>query len=266
MDVVNPKAIDPKRDAWSLSPTMAAGGIAMTLLAGIALPLVGERWGLVFLLATPFFAWSGVRGSSLIPKATSLDVLRILAAFGPTEVYHFSAFHKSLEGLFALKTKDGLTFPDLRSDRDLAEAIFPEPTRFLRQGLALCSVIRPCNTENAGAVAAATGLVQSGLFPGQSQQFFDAVTALATAADRRSARALRCKRRQPQRCLTGILRAGRRAPGSADRLAATSASDPDRADQGEDDHPRSSIGTRTRAPTCGVGDAVVKRRCRVGGD
>jgi hypothetical protein len=120
---------------------------------------------------------------SLIPKATSLDVLRILAAIGPTEVYHFSAFHKSLEGLFALKTKDGLTFPDLRSDRDLSEAIFPEPTRFLRQGLALCSVIRPCNTENAGAVAAATGLVQSGLFAGQSQQFFDAVTALATAAD-----------------------------------------------------------------------------------
>jgi hypothetical protein len=120
---------------------------------------------------------------SLIPKATSLDVLRILAAIGPTEVYHFSAFHKSLEGVFALKTKDGLTFPDLRSDRDLSEAIFPEPTRFLRQGLALCSVIRPCNTENAGAVAAATGLVQSGLFAGQSQQFFDAVTALATAAD-----------------------------------------------------------------------------------
>ena len=40
-----------------------------------------------------------------------------------------------------------------------------------------------CSTERAGAVAAATGLVKSGLFAGQSQQFFDAVTALATAAD-----------------------------------------------------------------------------------
>ena len=120
---------------------------------------------------------------SLIPKASSLEVLRILAAIGPTEVYHFSAFHKSLEGLFGLDTKDGLRFPNLRRNRELSEAIFPEPTRFLREDLALCSVIRPCSTENAGAVAAATGLVQSGLFAGQSQQFFDAVTALATAAD-----------------------------------------------------------------------------------
>src|SRR5918996_238852 len=120
---------------------------------------------------------------SLIPKASSLDVLRILAAIGPTEVYHFSAFHKSLEGLFGLDTKDGLRFPNLRRNRELSEAIFPEPTRFLREDLALCSVIRPCSTENAGAVAAATGLAQSGLFAGQSQQFFDAVTALATAAD-----------------------------------------------------------------------------------
>ncbi len=120
---------------------------------------------------------------SLIPKASSLDVVRILASIGPTEVYHFSAFHKSLEGLFGLDTHDGLTFPDLRRNRDLAEAIFPEPTRFLRSDLALCSVIRPCTTERAGAVATATGLVQSGLFAGQSRQFFDAVTALATAAD-----------------------------------------------------------------------------------
>jgi Ferritin-like domain len=120
---------------------------------------------------------------SLIPKASSLDVVRILAAIGPTEVYHFSAFHKSLEGIFGLNTRAGLTFPDLRSNRDLAEAIFPEPTRFLRSDLALCSVIRPSSTERAGAVAAATGLVKSGLFAGQSQQFFDAVTALAAAAD-----------------------------------------------------------------------------------
>src|SRR5919199_1227480 len=41
---------------------------------------------------------------SLIPKASSLDVVGILAAIGPTEVYHFSAFHKSLEGIFGLNT------------------------------------------------------------------------------------------------------------------------------------------------------------------
>lgn len=120
---------------------------------------------------------------SLIPKASSLDVLRVLASIGPTEVYHFAAFHKSLEGMFGLKTSSGIEYPDLRQDRELSEAIFPEPARFLRDGLAHCSVIRPCETANAGAVAAATGLVQSGLFEGQSQQFFDAVAALAVAAD-----------------------------------------------------------------------------------
>ncbi|MEZ5289817.1 MAG: ferritin-like domain-containing protein [Vicinamibacterales bacterium] len=120
---------------------------------------------------------------SLIPKATSLAVLRVLTAIGPTEVYHFSAFHKSLEGLFAWRTRDGLEFPDLQANRDLAEAIFPEPARFLADGLALCSVIRPCDPAPAGPVAAATGLVQSGLFEGQSPQFFDAVVQLASAAD-----------------------------------------------------------------------------------
>jgi hypothetical protein len=34
-----------------------------------------------------------------------------------------------------------------------------------------------------GAVAAVTGLTASGLFIGQSQQFFDTVQALAEAAD-----------------------------------------------------------------------------------
>ena len=62
MELVNPNGMEPRRDVWSLPPTMAAGGIATAAIAGIALPLKGERWGLVFLLAIPFFAWSGVRG------------------------------------------------------------------------------------------------------------------------------------------------------------------------------------------------------------
>jgi hypothetical protein len=44
-------------------------------------------------------------------------------------------------------------------------------------------VIRPRNPANAGAVAAATGLINSGLFAGQSDAFLNAVAALATAAD-----------------------------------------------------------------------------------
>lgn len=127
--------------------------------------------------------------ASLLPKVSSPDVIRILAAIGPTEVYHFAAFHKSLEGIFGLTQGDGLVVPDLRSNRALAEGIFPEPSRFLRADFPLCSVIRPTGTAAAGATAAATGLVQSGLFgrPGQpgaqSPAFFNAVVALASAAD-----------------------------------------------------------------------------------
>jgi hypothetical protein len=121
--------------------------------------------------------------NSLLTKVTSLDVVAILASIGPTEVYHFAAFHKSLEGLFGLKGTDGLNFPNLAGMPLTSQAIFPEPCKFLDVSLPLCSVIRPRNTANAGAVAAATGLVQSGLFAGQSQAFFDAVVALATAAD-----------------------------------------------------------------------------------
>jgi hypothetical protein len=120
--------------------------------------------------------------NALLSKVTHPDVVAILASIGPTEVYHFSAFHKSLEGLFGLRA-NGLNFPNLKGNRDLAEAIFPEPCTFLRRDLPLCSVIRPRNIENAGAVAAATGLVKSGLFEGQPQGFFDAVVALAKAAD-----------------------------------------------------------------------------------
>jgi hypothetical protein len=122
--------------------------------------------------------------NNLATKVSSPDVLRILLAIGPTELYHFVAFHKSLERLPGLTTDDGMVFPDLRENQDLAQAIFPEPCSFLRRDLPLCSVIRPSSTENAGAVAAATGLVASGLFAGQSNSFFDAVVALATAADK----------------------------------------------------------------------------------
>lgn len=121
--------------------------------------------------------------TNLLNRVRSPQAIRILASIGPTEIYHFASFHKSLEGLFGWDSGDGLRFPNLKDDPDRSQAIFPEPTRFFAPNLPLVSVIRPANTANAGAVAAATGLVQSGLFQGQSQAFFDAVVALATAAD-----------------------------------------------------------------------------------
>jgi hypothetical protein len=46
-----------------------------------------------------------------------------------------------------------------------------------------CSVVRPTLVQNAGAVAAATALTNSGLFMGQSPEFFQTLNDLAQAAD-----------------------------------------------------------------------------------
>jgi hypothetical protein len=120
--------------------------------------------------------------NSLLTKVSDLNVVAILASIGPTEVYHFAIFQEALEGIVGLKVAGGPAFPDLRTCPDRGE-ITPHPCTFLDPSYPLCSVIRPRNTNTAGAVAAATGLVKSGLFAGQSTAFFNAVTALATAAD-----------------------------------------------------------------------------------
>ena len=58
----------------------------------------------------------------------------------------------------------------------------PEPTVFLNRKFPICSIIRPTETVGA-AVGAVKGLAASGLFTGQSQEFFAAAMGLAKAAD-----------------------------------------------------------------------------------
>lgn len=120
--------------------------------------------------------------TSLLTKVTNLDVVAILASIGPTEVFHFAIFQTALEGIRKLAVANGPTFPDIK-DRADKGTITPHPCTFLDPTFPPCSVIRPRNTNTAGAVATATGLVESGLFEGQSTEFFNAVVALATAAD-----------------------------------------------------------------------------------
>lgn len=122
--------------------------------------------------------------TSLLPKTSSPDVTAVLAAIGPTEISHFTAFHQALGNMRGFISSSGIRYPNLRDNQELADGILPTPCSFFRPGLPVCSVIRPGATQNAGAVAAATGLVKSGLFTGQTPQFFDAVTALAVAADK----------------------------------------------------------------------------------
>jgi hypothetical protein len=113
---------------------------------------------------------------------SDLNVVAILASIGPTEAYHFAIFQEALEGIAGLEVAGGPSFPDIRGRANRGQ-ITPHPCSFIDPSFPLCSTIRPRNNNIAGAVAAATGLVNSGLFEGQSQAFFEAVTALATAAD-----------------------------------------------------------------------------------
>lgn len=75
------------------------------------------------------------------------------------------------------------SIPDLRGGKRGSFRVMPLRSRFLDPKFPTCSVIRSSLTANAGAVAAATGLVQSTLFKGQSAAFPNAVVALAKAAD-----------------------------------------------------------------------------------
>ena len=126
---------------------------------------------------------------SLLPKVTDLDVVSILGAIGPTEFYHFALFQTALEGIKGLDYKKAmLEFPNIKKETrqkapDPAQILTPYPCTFLDPSLPVCSVIRPSSTANAGAVAVATALVEQGLFAGQSNDFLNAVVALAMGAD-----------------------------------------------------------------------------------
>jgi hypothetical protein len=120
---------------------------------------------------------------NMLTRARSADAVRIVASIGPTEAWHLTIWRETIGGIRALDTGDGLVFPDLSTDEEIHEHVMPNPCKFFDESLPLCSVVRPMSTANAGAVAAATFLTNSGLFDGQSQEFFDTLTSIARAAD-----------------------------------------------------------------------------------
>ena len=131
-------------------------------------------------------------GSSLYPslaqRVSNVEVLRILISIGPTETMHFQTwFDKAGNAPPLTDPTTGLTFPDLNKapfggEDFQTNLIMPEPTIFLSRAFPSVSIIRPTNTVLAahGAVAFLTA---SGLFKGQSPEFFALLGNLATAAD-----------------------------------------------------------------------------------
>jgi len=128
-------------------------------------------------------------GSSLYEvmslKASELLTKRIVTSIGGTEVAHFEIWNDKAGDAPAVDSGDGLVFPDLSAIADFPNnLVMPKPCTFISRSLPLCSVIRPTNPALADAEAAVRGLTASGLFQGQSSQFFATMTALARDADR----------------------------------------------------------------------------------
>ncbi len=128
---------------------------------------------------------------SLAQRVSNVEVLRILLSIGPTATMHFQIWHDKagaavsppLAPLTDPKHPE-LVFPDLttRGPDFRPNLVMPEPTVFLSRKFPVCSIIRPTETEGA-ATGVAHFLTNSGLFIGQSEEFFDVLFGLAAAAD-----------------------------------------------------------------------------------
>jgi hypothetical protein len=142
------------------------------------------------------FAFIEVGGSSLYTtlaqKAHDAEVLRIVLSIGGVEIDHFSLWHDKLGNAVAqplagvTDPETGLHFPDLNNpatELTQTNKILPEPCQFLNKNFPKCSVIRPSTDKNSGAIAAVTGLTADLLFQGQSAEFFETLTQMASEAD-----------------------------------------------------------------------------------
>jgi hypothetical protein len=138
------------------------------------------------------FAMIEQGGTSLYPslaqRVTDTEVLRVLLSIGPTEAMHFQTWQDKAGNAPALTDPtNGLVFPDLNSPPFGGEdfqtnLIMPEPTVFLDRKFPVCSIVRPTQTEGA-AMGAVEFLTRTGLFAGQSAEFFQVLTELAWEAD-----------------------------------------------------------------------------------
>jgi hypothetical protein len=134
-------------------------------------------------------------GSSLYPalglKASNVEVLQIMFGIGGDEVAHLLEWidfaGNGVQAPIAPVTSHGLTFPNFFTDPPnpliQPNLIFPVPAEFISKDLPRCATIRPLTDKFAGARAAVAGLTASGLFRGQTKEFFKTLETLADEAD-----------------------------------------------------------------------------------
>ena len=129
--------------------------------------------------------------AAMSQKVTDPQVLQITLGIGGDEIVHFLEWvdfsGNGVQAPIAPFTDSisGLSFPNFFSPLDpliQPSLIFPVPFEF-SPNLPNVSMIRPVTDKFAGAQAAVAALTDSGLFIGQSTQFFDTLNTLAEAAD-----------------------------------------------------------------------------------
>jgi hypothetical protein len=129
--------------------------------------------------------------ATLSQKVTDAEVLQITLGIGGDEIAHFLEWvdfsGNGVQAPVAPFTDaiSGLSFPNFFDPLDpliQPSLIFPVPFEF-KPNLPNVAMIRPLVDKVSGAQAAVAALTASGLFIGQSTQFFDTISALAVAAD-----------------------------------------------------------------------------------
>jgi Ferritin-like domain len=129
--------------------------------------------------------------SAMAQKCSNLEVLRIVVSIGGDEVAHFLEWvdfaGNGVQAPIAPFTDptNGLTFPDFNATGNpllQTNLIFPVPCEFISPNLPRCAVIRPTSPKGI-AVGVVNFLTGTGLFTGQSPEFFKTITKLAKQAD-----------------------------------------------------------------------------------
>jgi hypothetical protein len=130
--------------------------------------------------------------AAMSQKVTDPQVLQITLSIGGDEIAHFLEWvdfaGNGVQPQVApfTDTVSGITFPnffDPLNPTIQPSLIFPVPCEFISPELPKVAIIRPTTDKVTGAKAALAGLTASGLFIGQSQQFFDTLQILADEAD-----------------------------------------------------------------------------------
>jgi hypothetical protein len=129
--------------------------------------------------------------SAMAQKASDVEVLRIVVSIGGDEVAHFLEWvdfaGNGVQPPIAPFTDptNGLTFPDFNATGNpllQTNLIFPVPCQFIHPKLPRCAVIRPTNPKGI-AMGVVNFLTGTGLFAGQTPEFFNTLTRLAKHAD-----------------------------------------------------------------------------------